>query len=80
MSEVEETTVLETYTEAQTRIKEEQSGMSRDQIMDLMTEQSEYALDLDSLQTTHVAHKWKDRGMFLSCEGAGHTSHRHAKQ
>lgn len=37
----------------------------------------EYEIDLNDLPG--VTHKWIDRGDVVSCEGAGHASHRHFK-
>ena len=38
---------------------------------------NEYELNLDDLPKQ--THKWVDRGLVLSCEGAGHPNHRHYK-
>lgn len=70
----------QTYDEYRAEVKAEQSGMSKAQVMDLMTERSEHAIDLDNLQSIPIMHKWVDRGEFLSCEEGGHPSHRHAKR
>ena len=37
-----------------------------------------YSFDMDN--PPKVVHKWVDRGLILSCEGAGHPNHRHHKQ
>ena len=38
---------------------------------------NESSIDLDNLpKQTHV---WVDRGLVMSCEGAGHPNHRHFK-
>lgn len=39
--------------------------------------QKEYSFDMDN--PPRIAHRWVDRGLFLSCEGAGHANHRHFK-
>lgn len=70
----------ESYPEYKTRLASEQAGMPKDLIMDLMTEKSEYALDLDSLVAVPTQHNFIDRGEVLSCENAGHPNHRHFKR
>ncbi len=67
-----------TFKERQAAVKEEQKGMSHDEVMDLMEGRSEYAIDLNSLKPQK--HIWVDRGMVISCEGAGHPNHRHFKR
>jgi len=37
----------------------------------------EYSVDISNLPS--VKHVWVDRGEVMSCEGAGHPSHRHFK-
>lgn len=37
----------------------------------------EHTVDLDDLPRPE--HKWVDRGLVVSCEGAGHPNHRHFK-
>lgn len=70
----------QSYEEYQAELEAEQKGMTKEQIMELMSERSEHAIDLDDLQGVPVNHNWVDRGEFLSCEHGGHTSHRHAKR
>jgi hypothetical protein len=65
----------ETYKEYLETVKSEQSGLSKDQIKDQMEQQSEYAFDLDNFPS--VSHNFIQRGIVISCEGAGHPSHRH---
>lgn len=38
---------------------------------------AEYTFDLDNMP--EQTHRWKDRGLVMSCEGAGHPNHRHFK-
>ena len=36
-----------------------------------------HTVDIDSFEP--LIHKWVDRGLVMSCEGAGHPNHRHFK-
>lgn len=38
---------------------------------------AEYQFDMDNPPAVH--HNWVDRGLVMSCEGAGHPNHRHFK-
>lgn len=49
----------------------------RKQIHDELQSKSEFTMDLDNL--TPIKHLWIDRGLVMSCEGAGHPNHRHFK-
>lgn len=55
----------------------EQAGMSRDQIVDQMKAESEAVEDLDAIvdRGRQQTHHWVERGLKLSCEGAGHPNH-----
>lgn len=37
----------------------------------------EYSVELDNLPP--IKHRWIDRGLVMSCEGAGHPNHRSFK-
>lgn len=37
----------------------------------------EYEFDMDNLPK--IKHLWTDRGLVMTCENAGHPSHRHFK-
>lgn len=50
----------------------------RKELHEQLQQQYEHTFDMDNLPK--VAHRWVDRGLFLSCEGAGHPNHRHHKQ
>lgn len=54
-----------------------QSGMSRAEVADELATTSEYAEDLDALVEAgrQRKHNWIDRGLKMSCEGAGHPWH-----
>jgi hypothetical protein len=54
-----------------------QKGMSRDEIKQQMVEESEFVVDPEELvaQGRTRQHNWVDRGLKLSCEGAGHPWH-----
>lgn len=39
--------------------------------------QTIHTVDIDSFEP--IVHKWVDRGLVMSCEGAGHPNHRHFK-
>lgn len=67
---------MESYQEQQERLKTEQQGMSKDDIMDDL--QAEYKLDLDSLPKQ--SHNWHSAGIKVWCGGAGHPYHSHFLQ
>lgn len=68
----------QTYKEYREEVKQEQSGLSRDEVSKLMQKRSEYQVDLDGLRPQE--HQWVDRGQVMSCEGAAHPSHRAFKR
>lgn len=47
----------------------------KEKVLEEMKATSEYALDLDNIPTQK--HVWVKRGIVMSCEGAGHSNHRH---
>lgn len=61
------------YTDQLAETHAAQQGMSREQIADLMREQSEATFDPETAKP--VVHNWIDRGLKLSCEGATHPNH-----
>lgn len=67
------------YADRKAEIASEQADMSRDEVMELMKQRTDYQFDLDNIPTAGD-HRWIDRGEVLSCEGAGHQSHRHFKR
>lgn len=68
----------QTYKEYQAEIKAEQGSLTREKIVDIMNKRNEFMLDLDNLRPQE--HRWIDRGMVMSCEGAGHPNHRSYKR
>lgn len=67
----------ETYEEFKSAVKDEQSSMTKDEVRELMQKRSEYLVDLEN--TPSQQHRWVDRGLVMSCEGAGHPNHRSFK-
>lgn len=67
----------QSYSEFKQELKAEQSGMSREDIARLMDSQSETVFDPETAEKPK--HNWVDRGLVMSCEGAGHPNHRHFK-
>ena len=63
----------ETYAEYQERLKEEQAGLTKDDVMEQLP--AEYKLDLDNI--TPQEHNWVKRGAKINCEGANHPYHSH---
>ncbi len=63
------------YDDYRAELKAEQKDLSKDEIMDAMSEKSEYAVDLNELPK--LKHNWIERGIKVSCEGAGHPHHSH---
>jgi len=65
------------YTHNPKEVEVEQEAMTPQEIAEKMANESEYSIDLNNLPS--VNHIWVDRGAVVSCEGAGHPSHRHFK-
>lgn len=61
----------------QAAIEAQQAGKSRQEITEELAAESEAVFDPET--AVPAAHHWKDRGLFMSCEGAGHPSHRSHK-
>lgn len=70
--------MMSDYKTEQAKIRQEQKDMTREDIKELMMKQSEYVVDLDNLKPQE--HHWVDRGIVMSCEGAGHLNHRSFKR
>ena len=68
----------ESYDEAQTRMRQEQGGMSREQIKQKLAGNSVDVFDPATAKPS--AHNWVDRGEVLSCEGGAHPYHRAFKR
>jgi len=67
--------MTESYTDFKDGIKEEQSNLSKEEILDMMNNKHEYTQDLNNLPS--VEHNWVERGLKVSCEGANHPYHSH---
>lgn len=67
--------MTESYTDFKDSIKEEQSNLSKEEILDMMNQKHEYTQDLNNLPG--VEHNWVERGLKVSCEGANHPHHSH---
>jgi hypothetical protein len=65
------------YEEQRAETLASQQGKSRAEIAQELAESSESTFDPET--ATKPKHVWKDRGVYMSCEGAGHPTHRHAK-
>jgi len=60
-------------------LKEEQAGMSKDEVVNLLKEKGATIIaDLDNMKPQE--HRWVDRGLILSCEGAAHPYHQVSKR
>lgn len=59
-------------------VKAEQQDMSPEEVKELMQKRSEFLLELDRLVPQE--HRWVDRGLVMSCEGATHPNHRAFKR
>lgn len=57
------------------KLREEAYGDARKIIQEELAMKNDYELDLDDIAPAQ--HNWVKRGCILSCEGAGHPSHRH---
>jgi len=61
-------------------VEEEQEGMSKAEVLDLMEKRYGNVTDLDNLPTNVNEHNWVDRGAKLSCETSTHYNHQHWKR
>ena len=61
------------YPEYQAQLEAEQAGKSREQVTEDMKTKSEYIFD--PATAPKQLHRWIDRGLKLSCEGAAHPYH-----
>lgn len=59
-------------------VKAEQKDMSSEEVKELMQKTSDFMLELDNLKPQE--HRWVDRGLVMSCEGATHPNHRAFKR
>lgn len=64
----------ETAEERRKAIEAAQAGKSRQEIQEELAAESEYTFDPET--AVPQAHRWVNRGLYKSCEGAGHPSHR----
>lgn len=67
--------MTESYKEHLQRVSEEQAGMTKEEVLQLLETQSEHIADLDNLPKSE--HNWVKRGVKVSCEGANHPHHSH---
>lgn len=65
------------YSDVKEQVKAAQESLSYDEVKEMMKAQSDFMLEMDNLKPK--THNWVDRGMFMSCEGAGHPNHRSKK-
>lgn len=72
---------MSSYEEVKQSIKEEQSGLTKDEVIAMLKDSKtdsekpkyEQILDLDSIPNQQ--HNWVDRGVVMSCEGGNHPYH-----
>lgn len=68
----------QSYAEYRDEVKAAQSAMDYDDIRREMSRSNESVFELDKLPK--IRHNWVDRGLVMSCEGAGHENHRSFKR
>jgi hypothetical protein len=61
------------YQEHKQKLQAEQANLSRDQVKEALQQQAEHVFDPATAEP--VKHAWVQRGIKLSCEGAGHPHH-----
>lgn len=61
------------YQDYQAQLAHEQQGKSSQEVEALLESKVEHVFN--PATAAPVVHKWVDRGMKLSCEGAGHVHH-----
>lgn len=59
-------------------LKDEQKDMTKEEVMEQLKRRSEWLADMDNLPKQ--GHNWIDRGLIMSCEGAGHPYHQASKR
>lgn len=76
----------QTYKEYRQQLKDEQEGMTEEQLVDHLKSQKDtdgqplysHILDINNLPPQE--HHWVERGVVVSCEGAGHMNHQYYKR
>lgn len=58
-------------------IENEQSAMTREDVIEMMKARNDFIADMDNLAPQE--HRWIDRGLIMSCENAGHPYHQTSK-
>jgi hypothetical protein len=61
------------YEDYQKELETEQATKSREEIKQELVDNSEHVFDPETAPTQN--HRWIDRGLKLSCEGANHPNH-----
>jgi hypothetical protein len=61
------------YTDYQDKLKAEQEGLTREELAQDLKHKTEFVFD--PMTAPKIPHKWVNRGLKLSCEGAGHPNH-----
>lgn len=69
---------MSSYYDFRKSVEENQKNMSKDEVIELMSKHEEVLADLDNFAP--IKHNWVERGLVMSCEGAGHDNHRHFKR
>jgi hypothetical protein len=61
------------YKDYQNELKADQEGKPREEVVEDLKQRVEYVFDPNT--APKIPHKWVNRGLRLSCEGAGHPNH-----
>ena len=61
------------YEEYREKLKAEQQGKTRDELTEELRTKTEHVFD--PATAPKQGHRWIDRGLKMSCEGAGHPYH-----
>lgn len=65
----------QTYEQYRQQLIADQNSLTKDELLQKMNAENEVSIDLDNLPKQK--HNFVKRGIVISCEGAGHPSHRH---
>lgn len=66
------------HDEKQAELAEKQAGKTRQQVVEELKQDAEHVFDPET--AAPQKHNWVDRGLIMSCEGAGHPNHQTGKR
>ena len=65
------------YEDDKAQIKEDQETLTREEVAEMLRKKNEHVFDPET--APKLEHRWVDRGLKMSCEGASHPMHQSYK-